>query len=199
VETQIEQLRLEALSAVAGASDAAALKEARVRYLGKTGSVSLLSEGMRSLSKEERPVMGKLLNDLRTAVTAALEEKENALTAQADAAAFASIDASLPGTAPEATRANSCSSKRKRRSAIPALVPESPGEPSPWRPPSEAARLAPSGMAFMSGFGLGLGLGSVAGLAISEAPHPAAQLERQQSTAHGETRQPQGLPGLALA
>ncbi|MBU6180472.1 MAG: phenylalanine--tRNA ligase subunit alpha, partial [Verrucomicrobia bacterium] len=102
METQIEQLRVEALSAIAGASDAAALKEARVRFLGKTGSVSLLSEGMRTLSKEERPVMGKLLNDLRTAVTAALEEKENALTAQADAAAFASIDASLPGTSPEA-------------------------------------------------------------------------------------------------
>ena len=102
METQIEQLRVEALSAIAGASDAAALKEARVRFLGKTGSVSLLSEGMRTLSKEERPVMGKLLNDLRTAVTAALEEKESALTAQADAAAFASIDASLPGTAPEA-------------------------------------------------------------------------------------------------
>lgn len=101
METQIEQLRVEALSVIAGASDAAALKEARVRFLGKTGSVSLLSEGMRGLSKEERPVMGKLLNDLRSAVTAALEEKESALAAQADAEALASIDASLPGTAPE--------------------------------------------------------------------------------------------------
>ena len=102
MEPQIEQLRAEALSAIAGASDAAALKEARVRFLGKTGSVSLLSEGMRTLSKEERPVMGKLLNDLRTAVRAALEEKENALTAQTDASALASIDDSLPGTASEA-------------------------------------------------------------------------------------------------
>ena len=102
METQIEQLRVEALSAIAGASDAAALKEARVRFLGKTGSVSLLSEGMKNLSKEERPIMGKFLNDLRTAVTAALEEKESALTALADAAALATIDASLPGTAPEA-------------------------------------------------------------------------------------------------
>ena len=102
METQIEQLRIEALSAIAEASDAATLKEARVRYLGKTGSVSLLSEGMRTLTKEERPVMGKLLNELRAAVTAALDEKEGALTARADAAALASIDNSLPGTAPEA-------------------------------------------------------------------------------------------------
>lgn len=102
LSSQIDQLRIEALSAIAEASDALALKEARVRYLGKTGSVSLLSEGMRALSKEERPVMGKLLNDLRTAVTAALDEKESALTAQADTAALSVIDASLPGTAPEA-------------------------------------------------------------------------------------------------
>jgi len=102
VETQIEQLRVEALSAAAGASDAAALKEVRVRFLGKTGSVSLLSEGMRSLSKEERPVMGKLLNELRSAVTSVLDEKEALLAAQADAAAIDAIDASLPGTSPEA-------------------------------------------------------------------------------------------------
>ena len=102
METQIQQLRVEALSAVAEASDAGALKEVRVRFLGKTGSVSLLSEGMRTLSKEERPVMGKLLNDLRGAVSSALEEKESALAALADASALASVDMSLPGTAPEA-------------------------------------------------------------------------------------------------
>ncbi len=100
--SQIDQLRIEALSAIAEASDAAALKEARVRYLGKAGSLSLLSERMRTLSKEERPVMGKLLNDLRTAVTASLDEKESALAAQANAAALSAIDTSLPGTGPEA-------------------------------------------------------------------------------------------------
>ncbi len=100
--SQIEQIRIEALSHIEGASDAGAVKEARVRYLGKTGSVSRLSEGMRGLSKEERPVMGKLLNEAREAVTAALDAKESALTATADAAALVSIDASLPGTSPEA-------------------------------------------------------------------------------------------------
>ena len=99
---RIESLRIEALSAIAEASDAGGVKDARVRFLGKTGAVSLLSEGMRTLSKEERPVMGKLLNDLREAVTAALDAKESALTAQADANALASIDTSLPGTGPEA-------------------------------------------------------------------------------------------------
>ncbi len=102
MEAQIEALRIEALSAIAEASDSSALKEARVRFLGKTGSISSLSEGMRNLSKEERPVVGQLLNDLRAAVATALEEKESAFSEQADAAAVASIDPSLPGTAPAA-------------------------------------------------------------------------------------------------
>ena len=106
METQIIELQKEAISAIEMASVAPvpkeALKEARVRFLGKTGSISLLSEGMRNLTKEERPLIGKLLNELRTSVTTALEEKESLLTTQSDAAAFASIDATLPGTAPEA-------------------------------------------------------------------------------------------------
>ena len=101
MEAQIEALRIEALSAIAEASDAATLKEARVRFLGKTGSISLLSEGMRNLSKEERPVIGQLLNGLRTAVSTALDERESAFSALADAEAFSAIDATLPGTAPE--------------------------------------------------------------------------------------------------
>lgn len=102
MESQIIELRKEAISAIEVASSASELKEARVRFLGKTGSISLLSEGMRNLTKEERPLIGKLLNELRVSVTTALEEKESALTAQSDAAAFASIDATLPGIAPEA-------------------------------------------------------------------------------------------------
>jgi phenylalanyl-tRNA synthetase alpha chain len=102
MESQILELKEEAISALEMASSASELKEARVRFLGKTGSISLLSEGMRNLSKEERPRIGQLLNEIRATVTAVLDEKESVLAAQADAAVFASIDASLPGTAPEA-------------------------------------------------------------------------------------------------
>ncbi len=100
METEIESLRIEALSVIAEASDAAALKEARVRFLGKAGSISLLSEGMRTLSKEERPVIGQLLNGLRSAVSAALDERESAMSALADAEVFSATDTTLPGTAP---------------------------------------------------------------------------------------------------
>lgn len=101
LSSRIENLRIEALSAIADASDSGGLRDIRVRYLGKAGSVSLLSEGMRNLSKEDRPLMGKLLNELRTDVATALDTKESALTAKADAAALSSVDVSLPGTSPK--------------------------------------------------------------------------------------------------
>jgi phenylalanyl-tRNA synthetase alpha chain len=54
---------------------------------------------MKDVSKDDKPRIGKLLNDVRNAVTAALDERKAALLADADAAAFAGVDATLPGTA----------------------------------------------------------------------------------------------------
>jgi phenylalanyl-tRNA synthetase alpha chain len=71
-----------------------------LKYLGKSGAITALSEGMRNVPKEERPVIGKLLNDLRAAVTAALEDSQKRLLEAADFAAFASLDLTLPGTFP---------------------------------------------------------------------------------------------------
>jgi phenylalanyl-tRNA synthetase alpha chain len=52
------------------------------------------------VAKEDRPRLGKLLNDLRQAVTSALEAREIGLLGEADAAAVASLDLTLPGTSP---------------------------------------------------------------------------------------------------
>jgi phenylalanyl-tRNA synthetase alpha chain len=43
-----------------------------VRYLGRSGSIAAWGEQMKTLSKEERPVVGKLLNEVRNAVTASI-------------------------------------------------------------------------------------------------------------------------------
>lgn len=95
---EINQLQQKALADLKAVSDAVSLKEVRVYYLGKSGAISQLSEGMRHLSKEERPVVGKLLNELRSSFTEALEAKEKQLAAAADAAIFAELDPTLPGT-----------------------------------------------------------------------------------------------------
>ena len=98
MESRIESLRAEAVTAIEAASDPKSLDAVRVRYLGKYGEITRLSEGMREIDKEDRPRLGKLLNQLRQDVSASLEEKERNLEAAADARAFSTIDVTLPGT-----------------------------------------------------------------------------------------------------
>jgi len=97
----LEELRAEALREIATAQDEATLEALRVRYLGKSGSISVWGEQMKALSKEERPVVGKLLNEARTAVTAELAQTGERLRADTESRALANIDLSLPGTATE--------------------------------------------------------------------------------------------------
>ncbi len=101
MEDRIASLQTEAVAAISAVSDARALDAARVMYLGKQGEITKLSEGMRDVAKEDRPRIGKLLNELRQAVNAALEQKEAEISAAADAGALASLDITLPGTSRE--------------------------------------------------------------------------------------------------
>ena len=98
---ELEQLRDAALADVAAAMDEQGLEAARIRYLGRAGSISAWAERMKSLSKEERPVVGKLLNDARTSVTTAITERAERLRSEKEALELAKIDISLPGTAAE--------------------------------------------------------------------------------------------------
>jgi len=100
MQQQVDSLCSEALALIASAHDAASLEAVRLKYLGKSGAITALSEGMRHVPKEERPAVGKLLNDLRAAVTSALEDSQKRLLEAADLAAFSSLDLTLPGTFP---------------------------------------------------------------------------------------------------
>jgi len=93
----LEQLRDEALREIESASDEQALEAARVKYLGRSGSISAWGEQMKTLAKEEKPVVGKLLNEVRTAVTAAIESRAKQFQSQKESGALARIDISLPG------------------------------------------------------------------------------------------------------
>ena len=97
----LEQLREDALREIESATDEQALEVARVKYLGRSGSISSWGEQMKTLPKEEKPVVGKLLNEVRTAVTAAIESRAQQFCAQKESGALAKIDVSLPGTAHE--------------------------------------------------------------------------------------------------
>ena len=102
MKAQIDSIKQAALAAVEEADGTQALGEVRVRFLGKSGEMTSLMKGLSALSKEERPEMGKLLNEARTEIEAALElklaaarESEKAARLQAEA-----VDVTLPGRAP---------------------------------------------------------------------------------------------------
>jgi phenylalanyl-tRNA synthetase alpha chain len=101
MEDRIAALQTEAVAAIESATDRKSLDAARVTHLGKSGGITRLSEGMRDVSKDDRPRLGKLLNELRQAVNAALEARELALATESDAAALAALDITLPGTRSE--------------------------------------------------------------------------------------------------
>jgi phenylalanyl-tRNA synthetase alpha chain len=93
----LEELRDSALREIDSALDERGLDAVRVRYLGRNGSISQWGEQMKTLEKEERPVVGKLLNEVRNIVTTAIEGRAKKLRSQKEVEELANIDISLPG------------------------------------------------------------------------------------------------------
>ena len=75
MKEKLAQIRKEALDAIHGVDNGAALDALRVTYLGKQGELTAVLKQMGSLSAEERPVMGQLANEVRAALTDAISEQ----------------------------------------------------------------------------------------------------------------------------
>ena len=95
----LEQIRREALDALAGAADAQALDALRVKYLGKKGELTAVLKQMGRLSNQERPVIGQLANEVRAALEEALETRGRQLEAMAleDRLRAEAVDVTIPG------------------------------------------------------------------------------------------------------
>lgn len=74
----LELLKNEALKAISEA-DSKSLEELRIEYLSKKGKIQGLMVQMRDLSAEEKPKFGQMVNDLKNAVSAAIDEKKEKL------------------------------------------------------------------------------------------------------------------------
>ncbi|NMA08442.1 MAG: phenylalanine--tRNA ligase subunit alpha [Clostridiales bacterium] len=94
----LEKIRSEALAAIAAAQESAALESLRVRYSGKKGELTGILKMMGKLSAEERPKMGQLANDVRTALEAAFTARAAELADRALAAQLKSeaVDVTVP-------------------------------------------------------------------------------------------------------
>ena len=99
LETDLQSLQQEALSAIAVTADLDALEQLRINYLGKKGQLSLILRAMGKLSAEERPRIGAIANEVKDAVQNQLDQQRQALQNAEIQAKLAAetLDVTMPG------------------------------------------------------------------------------------------------------
>lgn len=92
-------LKEEALAKLTEASELKALQVVKVEYLGKKGPITEVLRGMGQLPADERPLMGQLVNDIRSEIEEALNKKMSHLEAAQLEGKLVNetIDVTLPG------------------------------------------------------------------------------------------------------
>ncbi|MEJ5258459.1 MAG: phenylalanine--tRNA ligase subunit alpha [Fervidobacterium sp.] len=68
-----------AKSDISNAQDSRTLNDLRVKYLGKSGIVTGLMKKLKDIPAEEKPIFGKVVNELKEEIESLLEEQKNRL------------------------------------------------------------------------------------------------------------------------
>lgn len=98
---QLDTMERESLGALAAAGDAAALEQWRIAWLGGKGRLKATMEQLKSVPKDQKPAVGKRLNELKGALEAAFQERQGALGGGGGARRTGpAIDLTEPGLAP---------------------------------------------------------------------------------------------------
>ncbi|WP_288480219.1 phenylalanine--tRNA ligase subunit alpha [uncultured Clostridium sp.] len=99
MQEKLKEIQALALSEIEKATSSAEVEEIRIKYLGKKGELTTILRGMKDVSPEERPLVGKMVNEVK----AVLEEKLEAVAKEIkgkeknEKLANEVIDISLPG------------------------------------------------------------------------------------------------------
>src|SRR3970040_1846490 len=99
---KLETIVQEALKLCAGIYDAAALEQAKARYLGKAGALTGLLKSLGTLPAVERPAMGARINAAKERLDAALAAQREKIQSHKLEAKLAqdALDVTLPGRGP---------------------------------------------------------------------------------------------------
>ena len=98
MQEKLEAIRREIEAGIGHANSRKELFELKMKYLGKTGEITALLKGMRDIPAEERPAMGKLVNDVRSWAEELFAAREEELKAKELSEKYASekIDVTMP-------------------------------------------------------------------------------------------------------
>ena len=98
IEQKVKEIQDAAVSAILGADGLDRLNEVRVSFLGKKGSLTAVLKSMKNVDPEDRPKVGKWVNDARAEIEARMTEMKNRLDAEKMARELEKekIDVTLP-------------------------------------------------------------------------------------------------------
>ena len=74
MKEQLQNIKDKFITEIQGISDKASLENIRLKFLGKKGELTEILKQMGKLSSEERPIMGKLANDIRVEIEGKIQE-----------------------------------------------------------------------------------------------------------------------------
>ncbi|MDH6426060.1 phenylalanine--tRNA ligase subunit alpha [Paenibacillus sp. FSL R7-0048] len=99
MKEKLEALKVEALAKLQEVMDPQVLNDLRVKYLGKKGELTEVLRGMGGLSAEERPVIGQVANQVRSAIEEIIGAKQEAFQEQETQQRLQAekVDVTLPG------------------------------------------------------------------------------------------------------
>ena len=99
MKENLEKIKENAINELKTVMDKNELENIRVKYLGKKGELTQILRGMGALSPEERPVIGKLANEVRSSIEELIEETSKQMKEKEKSTRFNSetIDISMPG------------------------------------------------------------------------------------------------------
>ncbi len=101
MKEKIAEIRERFLAELKQSRNGQSLEELRIRYLGRKGVITALLRDLGALPKEQRPEIGKMLNELRALVETRIQELQ---ARSAPAATTEQIDLTLPGRKPRVGR-----------------------------------------------------------------------------------------------
>lgn len=96
---RIEQLQDEALNDLKKIEDLEGLQRWKVKYLGRSAELGAIFDNLRSLDQEQRPAVGRKVNQAKDALETAYEERQETLRAAALERSLGRdrLDVTLPG------------------------------------------------------------------------------------------------------
>ncbi len=79
MKDKIAKIRKNSIKEITECKERITLNELKVKYLGKKGELTLVLRGMGTLSPEERPIIGSLVNQVRDELETCITQKEKEL------------------------------------------------------------------------------------------------------------------------